>query len=145
MARVRELFERHGLRCTRQREQIYDVLASTTSHPTAEELFNAVRAAEPGLSLATIYNTLDAFTACGLVRRLACPSGTGPCRYDADVSEHVHLAMGDGQLLDLPEDLSSGFLQSIPDSLVNELEQRLGVRVGGVSIQVVAERRQIST
>ena len=139
MAAIRELFERRGLRCTRQREQIYEALACTRSHPTADELFQAVRASEPGLSLATIYNTLDAFAECGLARRLACPSGNGPCRYDADVSEHVHMALRDGRLLDLPPDLSGRLLSDISPTVLKELEGRLGVRVAGLSVQVLAE------
>ena len=139
MAAIRELFERRGLRCTRQREQIYEALACTTSHPTADELYQAVRASEPGLSLATIYNTLDAFAECGLVRRFSCPSGSGPSRYDADVTEHVHMALRDGRLLDLPQDLSGQLLANIPPSALKELERRLGVKVAGISIQVLAE------
>ncbi len=139
MAGIRELFERHALRCTRQREQIYEALACTKSHPTADELFQAVRASEPGLSLATIYNTLDAFTECGLVRRLPCPSGSGPCRYDADVSDHVHMALRDGRLVDLPHDLSGQLLASVPAGVLKELERRFGVHVAGLNMQVLAD------
>src|SRR5688572_33199603 len=87
---VREVFARRGLRCTRQREILYEVLAECRSHPTAEDLFRlaAVRAGTPGccdgglepMSLATVYNALDAFVAAGLARRIACPCG--PARFD---------------------------------------------------------------
>lgn len=138
---ARGIFERYGLRCTRQREQIYEALASTRCHPTAEELFTAVRASEPGLSLATVYNTLEALTEVGLARRMPCPSGSGVCRYDADISDHVHVAMHDGRLVDLPHDLSSRLIETIPDDLLDELERRMGVRVGSLNIQVLAEAR----
>lgn len=141
-ATVRSLFERYGLRCTRQREQIYAALASTKSHPTAEELFNTVQHAEPGLSLATVYNTLDAFSECGLVRRVPCPSGSGACRYDADMHEHVHVTMGDGRILDVPDDLSAQLLAAVPEALLQDLERRLGVSVEGVNIQIVAQIRR---
>ena len=36
---TRDILERQGLRWTRQREAVYEALASTKSHPTAEELF----------------------------------------------------------------------------------------------------------
>ena len=74
---LRELFRAHGLRCTRQRERIYEALASSTSHPTAEELHLAVRDADGGLSLATVYNTLEAFTERGLCRRVPSASTSG--------------------------------------------------------------------
>ena len=143
MQTVRELFARHGLRCTKQREQVYEALAATKLHPTAEELFHAVRALEPGLSLATVYNCLEAFLQCGLARRLACPSGSGPCRYDADISDHVHLATADGGLVDVPPDLSERLLSYLSPEAVAELEHRMGVRVSGVSIQVVAAPAQV--
>ncbi|MEX2218700.1 MAG: Fur family transcriptional regulator [Phycisphaerales bacterium] len=140
MANIREVLDRNGLRCTRQREVIFNALESTKTHPTAEELFHRVREVEPGLSLATVYNTLDALSACGLVRRLPCPSGTGPCRFDADTDDHVHIATAEGTILDTPHDLSERLISSIPPEVVAELERRMGVRVRGLSIQVVAER-----
>lgn len=134
---VRELFTRNGLRVTRQREVLFEALARTRRHPTAEELFEAVRAIEPGLSLATVYNTLEALTEAGLCRRL--PTPTGPCRFDADLRDHAHAVMGDGRVLDLPSDLS-GRLAADPD-WIRDVERRLGVKVKGVSIQVMVEPR----
>jgi Fe2+ or Zn2+ uptake regulation protein len=135
---IREVLDRNGLRCTRQRELIFDALASTRAHPTAEELFHSVRHVEPGLSLATVYNTLDALTACGLVRRLPCPNGSGACRFDAATHEHVHLSLSDGRIVDAPGDLSERLLRGIPPGVIAELEQRMGVRVRGFSLQIDA-------
>lgn len=141
---VRELFARHGLRCTRQRELVYEALAATRCHPTAEELLHLtssrVAPGEAALSLATVYNTLEVFTEVGLARRLPCPQGTGACRYDADTTDHVHLARADGQIVDLPQDLSDGLLSRLPPDLLAEVQRRMGVRVSGVSLQVVAGR-----
>jgi len=115
---------------------VYAALAATKSHPTAEDLYTAVRSAEPGMSLATVYNTLDAFTEAGLVRRLA--NSAGASRYDADTSDHAHVALGDGRLVDVPPDLSDRLLAALPEGVLRDLERRLGVRVRGVSIQVAA-------
>jgi Fur family transcriptional regulator, peroxide stress response regulator len=134
---IRHIFDDHGLRCTRQREQIYEALAATRAHPTAEELLHSVRNSEPGLSLATVYNTLEAFTACGLARRIPCPAGAGPCRYDADTSEHVHITTPDGRVIDLPHDLSQKLLEHLPPEILDEIEDRMGLKVSGVSVQVV--------
>ncbi len=143
---LREVFARHGLRCTRQREVLYEVLAECRSHPTAEDLFHmaAARTAMPGccdgsaepMSLATVYNTLDALVAAGLARRIACPCG--PARFDADMSEHAHVATADGRIADLPPDLSERLLRNVPQGLIAEIERRLGARVLGLSVQVVA-------
>jgi Fe2+ or Zn2+ uptake regulation protein len=140
MVNVRAIFDKHDLRCTRQREQVYLALMNTDAHPTAEELFQLVGAAsegeDAGLSLATVYNALEAFMGCGLVRRIPCPSGSGACRFDADTTDHVHMATQDGKLLDVPEDLSERLLANLPPELLAELERRMGVRVRGVSLQV---------
>ena len=135
---LRAFFRDAGLRCTRQRELVYSALAATKSHPTADELFLAVRAEEPGLSLATVYNTLEAFTAAGLCRRLPSSNGTGPCRYDADTTRHAHVALADGRVLDVPASLGEALLERLPADLIAEVEARLGVKIGDVSVMLHA-------
>jgi len=134
---IREIFGRAGLRCTKQRERVYEALAATKTHPTAEDLFTAVREVEPGLSLATVYNTLEVFTQRGICRRLIGPPGAAACRYDAELTEHTHLALPDGRLVDLPKDLSDRFIRPISQGLIAEVEKRMGVRVGRVAVQVI--------
>jgi Fe2+ or Zn2+ uptake regulation protein len=133
---LRALFRAHGLRCTRQREQIYAALAASKAHPTAEELHQTVRDTDGGLSLATIYNTLEAFTERGLCRRIPSPSGSGPSRFDADIENHAHVLLEDGRLLDVPHDLSERIEAEIPAAILEEIERRLGVRIDRVSIQL---------
>lgn len=134
LAEVREALHRQGLRCTRQREVVLLSLARTTDHPTAEELHRLVRAEDPGISLATIYNTLDVLLACGLARRI--PNGGGPARFDADTSSHVHVVRTDGVVMDVPEDLSARLLAAVPADALKELESRMGVSVSRLSLQV---------
>lgn len=136
---IKELLRARGLRPTRQREVMYHALIGTTSHPTAEELFGTVRYADPGISLATVYNTLEAFTDKGLCRRMGCARGTGACRYDADMHDHVHVVAPDGRVMDVPEDLGARLTAAIPTELLHELERRLGVRLGRMGMQILAE------
>lgn len=135
---LRERITRHGLRGTRQRCLLYGALCQTRHHPTAEELFQSVRADEPALSLATVYNTLEAFTRVGLCRKIACAHGSGACRYDADMTRHVHLVTGDGRVLDLPDDLSERILSRLPPDLAREISRRLNVPAEQVSVQLVS-------
>jgi Fur family peroxide stress response transcriptional regulator len=102
-----------GVRPTRQRELVYAALAATKTHPTAEELLTAVRAADPGVSQATVYNTLETLTGCGLARRLPSRTAGGPCRYDADVRPHVHLTLPDGRVIDAPVGVSEAILAAL--------------------------------
>jgi len=135
---LRSFFRDAGLRCTRQRELVYSALAATRAHPTADELHGAVRAEDPGISLATVYNTLEAFTAAGLCRRLPSANGAGPCRYDADTSPHAHVALADGRVVDVPESLGDALLQNVPPELLARVEAELGVRISDVSVTLHA-------
>jgi len=127
-----------GVRRTRQREVVYEALASCTSHPTAEELHERVKSLAPGLSLATVYNALDVFTEVGLCRRIPGPGGGDACRFDADVRPHAHITLHDGRVLDVPHDLSERLLDALPAGTIRELEQRLGVSIRGVSLGFTA-------
>lgn len=135
---VRARLRDHGVRPTKQRELVYAALASTDTHPTADELLTAVRAADPTVSQATVYNTLDALTGSGLARRLPARAAGGACRYDADLRPHVHLTLPDGRVVDAPECVS----RTILDALRAQGEDGLGLppdRVGGVHIDLKPE------
>lgn len=136
MCDTKTLFARHGLRCTRQRILLFDALAETQKHPTAEELHALARTHIDGLSLATVYNTLEAFCNAGLCRKL--PS-CGGARYDADLREHLHITTTDGGLRDVPEELGVQLLNSLPRSILNEVERRTGVRIRRVSIDLLGD------
>ena len=57
---IKQLFARSGIRCTKQRVEVYRSLECAKTHPTVEELFGQMqeRLALDCMSLATIYNTL---------------------------------------------------------------------------------------
>ena len=95
MAYVREideledLFRSRGLRITPQRQQIFRVLARTSSHPTAEAVWLAVREEQPAISLKTVYETLHELVEIGEVQQVDL--GPGASRFDTNVSGHHHL------------------------------------------------------
>lgn len=137
---TRALFDAHAVRYTRKRAVIYEALASTESHPTVDELFGMVKAVEPGLSLATVYNTLEVLVAGGLCRRLTGLHDAGACRYDADVSPHVHVVVDSGEMIDVPEDLSRELLAQVQPQTLAALEARLGVKISRVDLRFGAQR-----
>jgi Fur family peroxide stress response transcriptional regulator len=85
-----------GLRATQQRIIILEALLTLHGHPTAEQVFKRVRPDNPTVSLGTVYKTLDAFVAAGLIKRVAEAEGTRR-RYDTDCSSHHHLICQDTQ------------------------------------------------
>lgn len=136
---TRELFAQHSLRCTQQRMAVYETLRSSDAHPTAEELFRLVKPTTEKLSLATVYNTLDALCEASLVRRM--PTTNGCCRYDADTTEHLHIRFRDtSQIRDVPQHLSERLLGRLPQDVLKQIEGELGVQINGISIQLVAKQ-----
>ena len=63
---LREALEGSGQRFTEQRAAVFRYLAHTKVHPTADEVFLAVRQDLPGISLATVYKSLETLVGCGL-------------------------------------------------------------------------------
>jgi Fur family ferric uptake transcriptional regulator/Fur family peroxide stress response transcriptional regulator len=77
-----------GLRATSQRLVIRDALVGLNRHVTAEQVRDAVGGRLPGVSLPTVYATLDLFEQLGLVRRLR--AGAGALLYDPRPEPHEH-------------------------------------------------------
>jgi Fur family peroxide stress response transcriptional regulator len=81
------LLQGAGLRLTPQRLAIaHEVLAQ--DHPTAAEVYDAVRVQFPTMGLATVYATLNVMVQRGLLRPLAFENAV---RFDANVTPHANL------------------------------------------------------
>lgn len=84
---------------TPQRRVVFDVVRSGDHHPTAAEVFEAARKALPGISFATVYNSLRYLKEKGLVREIAF--GNGASRYDRETDRHDHaICSACGKLVD---------------------------------------------
>jgi Fe2+ or Zn2+ uptake regulation protein len=79
--------KRAGLKLTPQRIAIVRELADDLTHPTAQALFDRLRPAFPTMSFATVYNTLDTLTRCGLTDALNLG---GAIRFDPNTEPHHH-------------------------------------------------------
>jgi Fur family peroxide stress response transcriptional regulator len=90
-----------GFRFTPQRRQVYDVLVQHRDHPTAEELFMRAKGAMPEISMATVYNCLDALVKSGLVRLVNVDRGA--TRFCPNMKEHGHFVCeACGAVFDVP-------------------------------------------
>jgi Fur family peroxide stress response transcriptional regulator len=76
-----------GGRLTPQRMAIYDAVVGRTNHPSVETVCEEVRRRFPGVSPATVYNTLSLFADLGLIQEISGPVR----RYDGRASRHVNL------------------------------------------------------
>jgi Fe2+ or Zn2+ uptake regulation protein len=77
-----------GHRVTSQRLVLYRVLTDLGRHAHAEELARASSERLPGLSLPTVYATLELFEGLGLVRRV--DAGGPAALYDPRTEPHAH-------------------------------------------------------
>ena len=98
---LKELLRQRGLRVTGPRVAVLSFLASTDSHPTAEEVETAVNAEGQVLSRASVYNVLHSLARAGLVAGMSVTDGAA--RYDAHVAPHHHLVCRScGRVEDVP-------------------------------------------
>jgi Fur family peroxide stress response transcriptional regulator len=77
-----------GLRPSSARIHVLRYLETRRNHPTADQIYKALRPDLPSLSRASIYNSLSALARSGLVRPLTMSGDE--MRYDASVADHGH-------------------------------------------------------
>jgi Fe2+ or Zn2+ uptake regulation protein len=77
-----------GFRLTKQRREVYDALLEVRDHPTATEVFLRAKNRLPSISLATVYNSLEALVSSGLVKQVNLDRA--PTRYCPNTQEHGH-------------------------------------------------------
>jgi Fe2+ or Zn2+ uptake regulation protein len=89
-----------GLRLTRPRRIILEVVRATDAHPTAAFVFQRVRRRLPRVSLATVYRNLRMLAAEGLLAERADQAGL---RFDANTGPHDHFTcLACGRIYDVP-------------------------------------------
>jgi Fe2+ or Zn2+ uptake regulation protein len=124
MERTAEALQSKGFRLTPHREAVHAYLASVNHHPTAEEVYLAVKGQGSRLSLATVYNALEALVEAGLASKLAF--GDGSARYDIRTDQHDHIhCLGCGMLRDMPSLLRRDALDGVPEQDFEVIGYRL--------------------
>src|ERR1700720_3606218 len=116
-----------GLRLTRPRLALARFLFDGNDrHVTAEQLHGEATAASIPVSLATVYNVLNQFTAAGLLREVVVENGR--LYFDTNIDDHHHFFWE-----------ASGVLQDIagPDVTVNGIpEPPAGTEISRVEVIV---------
>ena len=97
---LRQQLRTSGAQLTEQRAAVYEYLSGVGHHPTAEEVFLAVKSKVPRISLATVYKNLEALVQCGAVSKLTY--GDASARYDIRTDHHYHTrCLSCGKIWDL--------------------------------------------
>lgn len=137
---VRRALEAAGCRYTGQRGAVFAYLVAVHSHPTAEEVYQAVRQEMPRISLATVYKALEALVTARLATKLT--NGDASARYDCRGEDHYHLRdVATGEIRDLPADFDPELLAKLDPQLQARLAAA-GFEVTGYRLEVLGRFRE---
>jgi Fe2+ or Zn2+ uptake regulation protein len=87
-AELTAAFRQQGLKVTPQRQLLFRLLHDNATHPTAESLFQVAGEVMPGISLRTVYQTLNDLASMGELHVVNV--GQGSNRFDPNVDHHHH-------------------------------------------------------
>ncbi|MCI5579607.1 MAG: transcriptional repressor [Oscillospiraceae bacterium] len=100
MDEVREKF-------SRQREMICDYVKKYPVHPTADEVYTALKKDCPNLSLGTVYRNLNLLSEKGQLLKIHV--GSGKDRFDSRTDIHAHFICEKcGQVFDVEDESLNG-------------------------------------
>jgi Fur family transcriptional regulator, peroxide stress response regulator len=115
---ILQMFQQHQLKITPQRVAIYQKLLNSSTHPTADAIYQIVKKEYPHISFDTVNRTLLTFAKIGIVEVVEVFGGAK--RFDPNVDGHHHLHCTQcGEItdfehrayddLDVPEDIRKTF------------------------------------
>lgn len=87
-ARLLAYMKAHGLKLTRQREEILDAFLGAEKHVGVEELLGLVRQRQPGIGHATVYRTMKLFVDSGIATERNFSEGA--TLYEPEEAGHHH-------------------------------------------------------
>lgn len=76
------------MRYSKQREAVFQALASTDTHPDVSWVYNMARKQIPNISLGTVYRNLNELCDCGRAMRISAEGHVE--RFDARAYSHPH-------------------------------------------------------
>lgn len=83
------MFKDKNLRMTTQRKVILEELRRLDTHPSADEIYEAVRHRLPRISLGTVYRNLDVLSEVGAIQTLELSGALK--RFDWNTNKHYHI------------------------------------------------------
>jgi len=123
-----------GLRITKQRRLILDIILAAHDHPNAMEIFRRASKLDKNISLSTIYRTVRALEECGTIQRHAFDGG--PSRFEQAGPEHHD------HLIDLDTGKVIEFYSDVIERLQEEIAHQLGYDVVHHRLEIYGRKRQ---
>ena len=108
---------------SRQREAVKRFLSDRKDHPTAEQVYEALRLDIPDISLGTVYRNLAALTEAGEIRKVVCENDE-KSHFDPDTSPHLHFCCTRCHgLSDVSAVSVSGLIEQVGPQIPGEVER----------------------
>lgn len=102
---------------TKYEEEIYNIITTSTEHPTVEQIYLELKKNCPKVVMATVYNNVNKLWKAGLIRKISVENMAD--RYDK-VIKHDHLVCQKcGKLADISfEDLSASLREQMGEAFL---------------------------
>jgi Fur family transcriptional regulator, peroxide stress response regulator len=102
LARFLAAHRQRGLPVTIQRRAVFEAILDRADHPTADQVYRAVRQDLPQISRMTVHRILGNFVSLGLVTKTCHPGSAA--RFDPNSTRHHHLVCLDcGEIIDVED------------------------------------------
>jgi Fur family ferric uptake transcriptional regulator len=125
--RCREL----GMRLSRQRRMVLDLLWSEKSHLSARDIFEQLNQMGRNIGQTSVYQNLEALQSAGVIECLDRANGR-LYGYRADPHSHI-TCLESGAIEDLDV--------CLPEELLRQIEQRTGYRIESYTLNLCGRRR----
>ena len=117
-AELEQALRTQGVRITRQRAALLQVLAAAADHPDANELHRRAHQIDGRVSLSTVYRTLSALEAQGVVQRHTFENA--PARFEtANTPHHDHMV-----------DIETGEVMEFRSDRIERLQAEIAAEMG---------------
>lgn len=131
-------YERHlrhaGVRITRPRKVIIELLSEMEDHPDAMEIYRRAVAVDPTMSLSTVYRTMKLLEGFGAIQRHAFEGG--PSRFEQASGEHHD------HLIDIETGDVIEFKSDRIEQLQDEIARRLGYDIVHHRLELYGRKRK---
>ena len=108
---------RAGLKMTGQRKTILQILTDSDDHPSVEELYERAKKADPSISMATVYRTMNLLVELEIVVKHEFNETFS--RYEVNGEHHHHLI-----------DLETGDVIEFQDDELERIKERIADELG---------------
>ena len=110
-------------------QAVLDIVWAAENHPTALEVYEAVKRVRPRMGLASVYRILHHLVELEYIKEVG--RGEERSRYDGKVSRHDHAVCTTcGALLDVPVEIT------VPEELLQAAAQATGIKLGSHEVRL---------